>query len=836
MPIADYDIVKKLGEGQSAIVYQAKDKRSQKTVALKVLRDELLAHEASRAHFHREARALLGVVDEHVVSVHDYSGKDGEAPFIATELLDGADLKSLVDARGPVPSRVAAAIFTQAAAGLAAAHAQKLIHRDFSLANIFVEKSGRVVVTDFGLVASVAGARTSETFVTRGTGIVGTPLFVAPEVLKTGRYDAASDLYALGIALVYAVLGKAPAPVGEISALLAAIIDGKIQKLAGAAGVDPALAAIGDALTGPLGSRPVSAAQVALQIAASLAGANARAIVADWIDPAEATQVSRAPDNDGALQEAIAAGDVVRALGLATRDRYEVRGMLGEGGMGKVLLASDTRLKREVAVKLVLSDEGGAIDPDLRKRFHREARAMGRLRHPNIVEVLDYSGPGALLPYLVIGFVDGPTVSKVIPPGGLAENVALALVVQVCDALAAVHGEGFVHRDLKPENVFVDREGTVFLGDFGIVRASAAKSQTFVSAKTSAIGSPFFASPEQIFDPDAAGPAGDLFSLGAMLFNVLTGEMPVVAANLPECLRKLARGDLAPVPSRVAPELGALIDELRALDPEARPASAADVAARVRAMLEARGVLDARAELRRAVAAALGEHQTSVSKIAVVATGATEVRTPRPLATTTPDPLAMTAEPEERARWPYAIAAALVVSVVAIGLAWQVRARARAAPPVAPPLVSGAIADRAPELPQPPPPELAPPPVTEVPTVPAAPVAIDAKTDAKPKPRPAAREPAPEATTAVAPAPVPARPVEPEPALATPAVVRFIIKPWAKISIDGKAFGQTPRFNSVELKPGRYVVRFENPSYKTAEEIVVVKGGESREVRVTLEK
>src|SRR5262249_38684453 len=153
--IPGFDIMGTLGQGQSAAVYEARDTRHGRVVALKVLKPELLAHEAARLHFHREARALLRVVHPNVVAVFDYSGPDAEQPWIASERLQGQPLKALVDERGVLPESVCAALFQQVLWGLEAAHAYGLLHRDLSLSNIFVEETGRAVVTDFGLAASV---------------------------------------------------------------------------------------------------------------------------------------------------------------------------------------------------------------------------------------------------------------------------------------------------------------------------------------------------------------------------------------------------------------------------------------------------------------------------------------------------------------------------------------------------------------------------------------------------------------------------------------------------------------------------------------------------------
>lgn len=212
-------------------------------------------------------------------------------------------------------------------------------------------------------------------------------------------------------------------------------------------------------------------------------------------------------------------------------DRYEIRGLLGQGAMGRVYLAYDPKLSREVAIKAV----GAAFAHHARanERFHREARAVAALKHPNIVEIFDYSGEGASETYLVMEKIVGPDLFALVDKRGpLPEPVAAAIVHELCRALEHAHASGVIHRDLKPENVLVEWNGRVVLTDFGLVKAFAPHNTlgTRSFGHTDVIGTPGFMSPEQVRG-EALGPHTDVFALGALFYNLLTGRLPFSGAT-----------------------------------------------------------------------------------------------------------------------------------------------------------------------------------------------------------------------------------------------------------------------------------------------------------------
>lgn len=227
---------------------------------------------------------------------------------------------------------------------------------------------------------------------------------------------------------------------------------------------------------------------------------------------------------------------------------YEITALLGRGGMSAVYKGVQTSLEREVAIKLLAPKL--SADPEFEIRFHREAKAMARLNHPNIVQVYDYGRTEAGQHYIVMEYVDGSDLHHIVRSGQLDAEGTLKAVTQVCDALQYAHSLGFVHRDIKPGNVLLNRQGVLKIGDFGLAKllgesASAAHAQADerhrLTLSGAAMGTPHYAAPEQLDGQGAVDHRADLYSLGVMFYEMLTREMPRGAPKLPS--RKIASLD-----------------------------------------------------------------------------------------------------------------------------------------------------------------------------------------------------------------------------------------------------------------------------------------------------
>src|SRR5262245_5263700 len=203
----------------------------------------------------------------------------------------------------------------------------------------------------------------------------------------------------------------------------------------------------------------------------------------------------------------------------------ELLELLGRGGMGAVYKARQKNLDRIVALKVIPPE--AAKDPTFAERFQREARAMARLNHANIVTVYDFGQIGDLY-YLLMEYVDGVNLRHALRAARLAPTEALAIVPQICDALQYAHDQGVVHRDIKPENILLDRLGRVKIADFGLAKILSQSPDNFTLTGTQQVmGTPRYMAPEQIERPSTVDHRADIYSLGVVFYEMLTGELPL---------------------------------------------------------------------------------------------------------------------------------------------------------------------------------------------------------------------------------------------------------------------------------------------------------------------
>jgi serine/threonine-protein kinase len=259
--------------------------------------------------------------------------------------------------------------------------------------------------------------------------------------------------------------------------------------------------------------------------------------------------------------------------GTTIAGRYRIEGRLGVGGMSTVQLAFDERLERYVALKLLA--EHLADDPTFVSRFRREALAAARLVHPNIVQVFDFGlDERQRQHFIVMEHVPGHSCAELLRDHGPMEvGEAVDVITQACRGLDYAHRNGVVHRDVKPGNLLVSDSGVVKLADFGIARATDQSSITQVG---SVLGTAAYLAPEQARGEEA-GPRADMYSLGVVSYQLLTGRLPYEANSLSELALKQQREPPPPVDElnpQVPPELADAIGMALALDQEDRPATA----------------------------------------------------------------------------------------------------------------------------------------------------------------------------------------------------------------------------------------------------------------------
>lgn len=268
--------------------------------------------------------------------------------------------------------------------------------------------------------------------------------------------------------------------------------------------------------------------------------------------------------------------------------RYQLTRVVGSGGMATIYAAIDLRLDRQVAVKVMHSHL--AQDEQFVSRFIREAKAAASLSHPNIVAVLDqgWNQGGAPCVFIVMELIEGATLRDyIIEQGALSAERALSIITPVASALAAAHKLGIVHRDIKPENILVSKEGRIKIADFGLARG-ALLGNTMTAESSVILGSVSYLSPEQV-QRGVADARSDIYSLGIVLFEILTGQKPYQGEDPVQVAIKHVN-ERVPAPSTIKPGLSIEMDQLvlstTDIDPDKRPRDAVILLEKLRELSE----------------------------------------------------------------------------------------------------------------------------------------------------------------------------------------------------------------------------------------------------------
>ena len=262
---------------------------------------------------------------------------------------------------------------------------------------------------------------------------------------------------------------------------------------------------------------------------------------------------------------------------------YEIVAPLGEGGMGVVYRAHDSKLSRDVAIKVLSQHLAG--DPVALERLQREARTLASASHPNILSVFDL-GTSDGLTYIVMELLDGHTLRTLLGDGPLPIRKAVDYAIQIAQGLGAAHDRGITHRDLKPDNLFVTRDGRVKILDFGLARQNAAlgTDETTALARGTApgtvLGTVGYMSPEQV-QGKPADARSDIFSFGAVLYEMLAGRRAFKGESAADTMHAILRGDppaLDEAAEGLPPALGRIVAHCLEKSPDQRFQSARDIA------------------------------------------------------------------------------------------------------------------------------------------------------------------------------------------------------------------------------------------------------------------
>ncbi|HXX92779.1 MAG TPA: protein kinase [Planctomycetota bacterium] len=259
--------------------------------------------------------------------------------------------------------------------------------------------------------------------------------------------------------------------------------------------------------------------------------------------------------------------------------KYIIVGPIGKGGMGEVWKAFQPDLNRHVAIKTLLAGEQAS--DDFLQRFQREARLAAKLVHPNIVQIHDFGTEGKLH-YLVMEYVEGRSLKEVMAEKRLDPESALKIAHSVARTLKFAHDHQIIHRDIKPENILIDRQGRVRILDFGLAKSLADGKALTVSSVM--VGTPYYMSPEQAFAaPEEVDARTDLYSLGAVLYEMLTGRPPFQGGTVLAILRKIEEEE--PPPPGISPSIDGLVQKAMDKDPARRFQTAGDLADAIRGCL-----------------------------------------------------------------------------------------------------------------------------------------------------------------------------------------------------------------------------------------------------------
>jgi len=505
-----YQILKRLGEGGMGAVYKARDHELDRLVALKVIRPELAGHPDILRRFKQELILARQVTHKNVVRIFDLGSADGRK-FITMDYIEGRDLKGILVERGKLPAGEVVPIFQQICRGLEAAHVEGVVHRDLKPQNVMVDDAGRVWLMDFGLARSMELAGLTRTGV-----LMGTPDYMSPEQARAEKVDARSDLFSLGIIVYEMLTGRLPF---EADTLMAKLLQRVQQRATPVTEVDPDIPASLGAVVGKCLERDVAKRYQSVgEILDDLSG-----------DAKTNGSSSSSSASQGASAASNASSISISTLGPGSQfgPRYRIESEIGEGGMGKVYKAQDNELDRTVALKLIRPEL--ARDASSLQRFKQELLLASRISHRNILRIHDLGDVGGVK-FISMAYIQGMDLHELIARmGKLQTERVVNIARQLAGALEAAHAEGVVHRDLKPRNVLITVEDHVYVSDFGLAK-SLDTDNTAMTRAGEVLGTPRYMSPEQA-ESKPADHRSDLYSLGVILYEMATGEVPFTAES-----------------------------------------------------------------------------------------------------------------------------------------------------------------------------------------------------------------------------------------------------------------------------------------------------------------
>lgn len=559
-----YEIIDVLGSGGMGHVYRARRLRLGDEVAIKVMQAAHDSPPESRERFLRESRACAQLRHPNIVGILDFDFDASNQPFMVMELLSGPSLREEIDLEAPMaPARVAA-ILTPVAAALQLAHDRGITHRDLKPANIVVHRyeSGERVykVIDFGLAAMKAAS--DETRLTDPAFFLGTLAYAAPEQMRGETVTAETDVYALGVIAYEMLTGARPFDAGNRATL------------------------INQALTAPPVSLAVRQGGLPEAIDRAVMRALAKNPLERWSSASDFVDALRDAAGDSRPERQEASGGLL--------SRYELGGLVGRGRLGSLIYRGTHRaLGVPVAIRILKRDEQPHWDA-VRTRFLLEARTQ-QVPHPGLLQVRDF-GEDDQNVFLVTDFVDGPSLRQALAESGAFPwPRASALLAQALDAVAALHRSGGFICGVNPDMVRIRRGGSsdppsaeqIVVSSAGIRSVqdvlATMREQELRGQEASEHELPYVA-PEVLMG-GAPNVRADVFTIGVLAYEMVTGRQPFRAPSVPELLGQMLQSKPEPPAALAAgTPAGASDAILKAIDgnPSARHESAEALAAALR--------------------------------------------------------------------------------------------------------------------------------------------------------------------------------------------------------------------------------------------------------------
>jgi serine/threonine protein kinase len=623
-----YRLQRVLGQGLLTAAYFAADELTGLEVVVRVLRPEFAGQAEVRKQFLERSRLSIRLIHQHLVLTREVRAFPEQNVYCTVrDYVDGVTLQQvLAGGRQFEPPQVVA-ILRQVAEALTPLHQRGACHGGVKPSNVFIRADDRVLLGDPSLPVQGLGEALKKR-------LAYDYRYAAPESFVGAAVGPAADFYALGCVayelfcgappfvadhynelLIKHVTGRIPPP-GARRAGLAPAVEAFLLRLlekdpAGRfAGLAELLEAL-DELRAALrqGPKPPAPPSVAPPPAGSPQDTvpPAPAVGSVHAAPADASRLLREaslaryrpPESLLSLGEVrpltwnpAATGGAIPAAPAPEPDRpsipgYEILAELGRGGMGVVYKARHVALQRVVALKMIRW--GGHSGQAEAQRFIREARAGANLRHPNVVQVYDigeYEGR----PYFSLEYVEGSSLDRKLREGPLPPREAARLVEQITRGIQAAHEQGLIHRDLKPANILLTEEGTPKITDFGLAK-KLDEEEAGLTQAGAIMGTPSYMAPEQARgDNLSIGAATDVYALGGILYELLTGQPPFGRAAVAETLYRALSED--PVPPRqlnprVPRDLETICLKCLQKEPAKRYASAATLAEDLHRFLEA---------------------------------------------------------------------------------------------------------------------------------------------------------------------------------------------------------------------------------------------------------